>query len=66
MTQPPLAGRDWEAFYQAGDTAWDNGRAHPALVGWLSENRLTGSILVPGSPERQAAPILFRVFLRPT
>jgi len=43
------AGRDWEARYQAGDTPWDKGRAHPALVQWLSENRLTGSILVPGS-----------------
>jgi len=42
------AGRDWEARYQAGDTPWDKGRAHPALVQWLSENRLTGSILVPG------------------
>jgi SAM-dependent methyltransferase len=43
------AGRDWEAFYQEGDTPWDKGRAHPALLDWLSENRLTGSILVPGS-----------------
>ena len=43
------AGRDWEARYQAGDTPWDKGRAHPALVQWLSENRLAGSILVPGS-----------------
>jgi len=43
------AGRDWEARYQAGDTPWDKGRAHPALVQWLSEKRLTGSILVPGS-----------------
>ena len=49
MTQPTLAGRDWEAFYQADDTPWDKGRAHPALVEWLSRNRLTGSILVPGS-----------------
>ena len=48
MTQPTLAGRDWEAFYQADDTPWDKGRAHPALVEWLSRNRLTGSILVPG------------------
>ena len=43
------AGRDWEAAYQAGDTPWDKGRAHPALLDWLSRNRLTGLILVPGS-----------------
>jgi len=42
------AGRDWEAAYLAHETPWDKGRAHPALVAWLSENRLTGSILVPG------------------
>ena len=43
------AGINWESRYQAGDTPWDKGRAHPALVQWLSENRLAGSILVPGS-----------------
>ena len=43
------ADRDWEASYQAGETPWDKGRAHPALVDWLSQNRLTGLILVPGS-----------------
>lgn len=43
------ADRDWESRYQAGDTPWDKGRAHPALVAWLSQNRLTGLILVPGS-----------------
>jgi SAM-dependent methyltransferase len=41
-------GPDWEARYQAGDTPWEKGRAHPALVEWLRENRLTGTILVPG------------------
>jgi len=40
--------RDWEAAYQSNETPWDKGRAHPALVAWLSENRLTGEILVPG------------------
>lgn len=43
------ASRDWEASYQAGETPWDKGKPHPALVDWLSRNRLTGSILVPGS-----------------
>ena len=42
------SGRDWEAAYRANETPWDKGRAHPALVAWLSENRLTGKILVPG------------------
>lgn len=41
-------GSDWEARYQAGDTPWEKGCAHPALVEWLRENRLTGRILVPG------------------
>lgn len=48
MVPDGSAGRDWEAAYQAGDTPWDKGRAHPALVDWLSRNRLTGRILVPG------------------
>lgn len=43
------AGRDWEASYQSGETPWDKGKPHPALVDWLSRNRLTGRILVPGS-----------------
>ncbi|MFZ4774471.1 MAG: methyltransferase domain-containing protein [Terrimicrobiaceae bacterium] len=42
-------GRDWEAAYRAGDTPWDKGFAHPALVAWLTKNRLTGRVLVPGS-----------------
>lgn len=27
---------------------WDKGAAHPALLAWLSRNRLIGAILVPG------------------
>ncbi len=41
-------GPDWEARYQSGDMPWEKGRAHPALLAWLRENRLTGDILVPG------------------
>ena len=41
--------RKWEASYQAGETPWDKGRAHPALLDWLSRNQLAGLILVPGS-----------------
>ena len=49
MVPDGSAGRDWEACYQAGETPWDKGHAHPALVDWLSRNRITGLILVPGS-----------------
>jgi len=41
-------GPDWEARYLAGDTPWEKGCAHPALVEWLRDNRLGGEILVPG------------------
>jgi len=41
-------GRDWQAAYLAGETPWDKGIAHPALVAWLKNNRLAGRVLVPG------------------
>lgn len=41
-------GVDWEARYVAGDTPWDKGRAHPALLGFLATRPLTGRVLVPG------------------
>ncbi len=45
---PAGSGVDWEARYQSGDTPWDKGRAHPALLEWLANNSLTGRVLVPG------------------
>ncbi len=39
---------DWEQRYQLGDTPWDKGAAHPALVDFLREQPLDGAILVPG------------------
>ena len=45
---PAGAGAEWEARYLAGDTPWDKGRAHPALVAWLSGHPVTGRVLVPG------------------
>ena len=40
---------DWEAAYRCGDTPWEKGAAHPALVDFLKANeRITGEILVPG------------------
>jgi SAM-dependent methyltransferase len=39
---------EWEERYLAGDTPWEKGAAHPALVEWLKTNPLPGRILVPG------------------
>lgn len=41
-------GVDWEARYNAGDTPWEKGGPHPALVDWLRQNPLPGRVLVPG------------------
>ena len=41
-------GVDWEARYNAGDTPWEKGAPHPALVEWLRTNSLPGRVLVPG------------------
>ena len=41
-------GVDWEARYNAGDTPWEKGAPHPALVDWLQKNPLPGRMLVPG------------------
>lgn len=39
---------DWDARYLAGNTPWDKGGAHPALLRWLEKTPLTGRVLVPG------------------
>ena len=40
---------DWEAAYRRGDTPWEKGKAHPALIDFLAENGpIAGEILVPG------------------
>ena len=40
---------DWEAAYRRGDTPWEKGKAHPALIDFLAENGpVAGDILVPG------------------
>jgi len=41
-------GVDWEARYVAGQTPWDKGAPHPALVDWLQQNAMPGRVLVPG------------------
>jgi methyl halide transferase len=39
---------DWEEHYRRGDTPWEKGLAHPALVEWLKSNAIPGRVMVPG------------------
>ena len=40
---------DWQARYVTGDTPWDEGAAHPALLDFIAEcGPFQGRILVPG------------------
>jgi SAM-dependent methyltransferase len=39
---------DWEGCYQAGDTPWDKGVAHPSLAETLGQVPVSGRVLVPG------------------
>ncbi|MEP6686438.1 MAG: methyltransferase domain-containing protein [Verrucomicrobiota bacterium] len=40
---------DWEAAYRLGETPWEKGKAHPALIDFLTENGpVAGEVLVPG------------------
>jgi SAM-dependent methyltransferase len=39
---------DWEERYRRGDTPWEKGQAHPALVEWLATNAMSGRVIVPG------------------
>jgi len=41
-------GIDWDARYVAGDTPWDKGAAHPALLARLKKTPIAGRVLVPG------------------
>lgn len=45
---PAGGGPDWEVAYQNGETPWDKGRAHPALLRWLARHPVEGRVLVPG------------------
>jgi SAM-dependent methyltransferase len=42
------AGVDWQSRYLAGDTPWDKGAPHPALLDFLEKTPLRGRVLVPG------------------
>jgi len=41
-------GIDWDTRYVRGDTPWDKGSAHPALLARLKEVAIVGRVLVPG------------------
>ena len=43
---PPM---DWQAQYESGETPWDEGAPHPALLDFIAESGpFQGRILVPG------------------
>ena len=39
---------DWEERYRTGETPWDKGAAHPALMAFLKSQPVHGRVLVPG------------------
>ncbi len=39
---------NWDQTYQENFTPWDKGMSAPPLAEWLSRNKLTGRVLVPG------------------
>ena len=39
---------DWEERYRTGETPWNKGAAHPALVEFLKSEPVRGRVLVPG------------------
>lgn len=39
---------DWNQNYSEGNTPWDKGRPSPPLAQWLSQNKLSGRVLLPG------------------
>jgi methyl halide transferase len=39
---------DWEGLYQRGETPWEKGRPHPALLEFLRLQSVHGRVLVPG------------------
>jgi SAM-dependent methyltransferase len=45
---PAGFGGEWEERYRQGDTPWEKGAAHPALLDWLETNLIAGHVLVPG------------------
>lgn len=50
VSRSVVAGSDinWEEQYRIGDTPWEKGSAHPALVEWLATNAIAGRAIVPG------------------
>ncbi|CAM2007326.1 methyltransferase domain-containing protein [Acanthopleuribacter pedis] len=48
MTDPFLSAAHWEQVWQDADTRWDLGGVTPALIAFLRDTKVTGSVLVPG------------------
>lgn len=42
------AAVDWQSRYLQGDTPWEKGAPHPALLDFLQKTPLGGRVLVPG------------------
>ena len=43
-----IMATDWEDHYRTGDTPWEKGAPHPALVEFLKRSPVHGRVLVPG------------------
>lgn len=43
-----MMSTDWESHYRSGETPWEKGAAHPALIAFLKLNPVHGRVLVPG------------------
>lgn len=41
-------GVDWQSRYEAQDTPWDKGVAHPMVSHWIDCVEMDGAIIVPG------------------
>src|SRR5690349_19537326 len=43
-----IMSTEWENRYQKGETPWEKGEAHPALISFLRRTPVAGRGLVPG------------------
>jgi methyl halide transferase len=48
LETPLMMSTEWEDRYQKGETPWEKGAAHPALIEFLRSTPVTGRGLVPG------------------
>ena len=45
---PLTMGNEWDERYRRGETPWEKGRAHPALLEFIRRQSMHGRVLVPG------------------